>query len=106
MTLRRRPTLALALVLLLGLAGCADYRLVVPEPNPATEVERVTMHAFLWGFVGDTQPAHNCVANALDEVRVRTHYGYALVSVLTLGLWMPLDVEWRCGKPPLDAGEI
>ncbi len=94
-----RPIL---LVALLGLGvfvqGCAHYRVVVPEPTPATDFETDTMQAFLWGAIEDTKVTDNCVDNAIDEVRVRQTLPHVLATVLTLGIWMPLEVEWRCAK--------
>lgn len=94
----RTPVLALVLASLIALPGCAGYRVVAPEPTPGTEYERRTMHAFLWGAIEDTEPATNCVENAMDEVRVRQTLPNLLATVLTLGVWMPLEVEWRCAK--------
>lgn len=102
---RKCRTVAAA-ILLAGVAGCANYHLRSPEPNPATEYKHATMHAFLWGAVEEERIASNCASNAIDEVRVRNNYAYALATVLTLGLWMPMDVMWKCRKRPLDSGEI
>ena len=33
--------------------------------------------------------------HTLAAVRVRTNYLYALVTVLTFGLWTPMDIEWE-----------
>ena len=33
--------------------------------------------------------------HTLAAVRVRTNYLYALATVLTFGLWAPMDVEWE-----------
>ena len=87
--------------------GCYHYRVTVPETDPVTEYESKTMHTFFWGLVNDPekQAAYDCVSNSIDEVRVSTNYGYALITVVTLGIWVPMDVEWRCGKVPIDDTE-
>lgn len=33
--------------------------------------------------------------HTLSAVRVRTNYFYALATVLTFGLWSPIDLEWE-----------
>jgi hypothetical protein len=102
---RARQSLATALVCSsLLVQGCAYYRVVVPEPTPATDYETATMNAYLWGVIEDTQPTDNCLSNALDEVRVRRTFPQALATVLTLGIWMPLEVQWKCAKPPQREG--
>ena len=90
-------------LILLLLQGCYHYRVVAPRPDPATDYERRTVHALFWGLVQQDVPAADCVSDAMDEVRVTTNFGYLVASVITLGIWVPLDVEWRCAKaPPLD----
>lgn len=84
--------------------GCAHYRVVVPEPTPATDYERAVMHVYFWGAIEQTLPTDNCLSNALDEVRVKRTFPYVMATVLTLGIWMPLEVEWRCAKPPQQGG--
>ena len=95
---------ALALVSSVLLQGCAHYRVVVPEPTPATDYEKATMHVFFWGAIEETLVADNCVDNVLDEVRSKRTLPNVLATVLTLGIWMPLDVEWKCAKRRQDPG--
>ncbi len=98
----------LFLVALLGLGvlfqGCAHHRVVVPEPKPATDYESATMHAYLWGAIEETLHTDNCVDNAIDEVRVKQTFPNVLATVLTLGIWMPQEVEWRCAKRKQEEG--
>lgn len=102
----RLPVLLLVLILLPVQAGCYHYRVIVPEPDPATEYERRTVHALFWGLLQTDVPASDCLSNAMDEVRVTTNFGYLVASVATLGIWVPLDVQWRCAKTPSPDGEI
>jgi len=103
---RRFRAHAMIVAVAIGLAGCANYHLRSPEPNPATGYKHATLHAFLWGAIEETEVADTCESDAIDEVRVRNNYGYALITVVTLGIWMPMDVAWKCRKRPLDSGEI
>ena len=86
------------LILIIGLQGCYHFRVTTPNPDPATDYEHRTMHSYFWGLVQETQPADDCLSNSLDEVEVSTNLGYSLISVVTLGIWVPMDVRWRCGK--------
>jgi hypothetical protein len=103
---RRFRSYAIIATVAAGFAGCANYHLRSPEPNPATGYRHATLHAFLWGAIEEEKVAETCQSNAIDEVRVQTNYGYALITVVTLGIWMPMDVAWKCRKRPLDSGEI
>ena len=98
----RNLTLVFTIIILTG-QGCYHYRVTVPKPDPATEYEKRTMHTFFWGLVNNPEKevAEDCISNSIDEIRISTNYGYAFITVITLGIWAPIDVEWRCGKPPI-----
>ncbi|HEX5726387.1 MAG TPA: hypothetical protein VFX98_13020 [Longimicrobiaceae bacterium] len=98
---------ATALLILLG--GCYHYRITAPQPNPETEPRRTVVHNFAWGLLSNP-PAYraaNCDnANALDQVRVNNNLGFTLVTVLSLGLWAPVELEWRCAKRQQQTGDL
>jgi len=82
------------LVLVAGLAcaqGCATYRVTPPDSFPADpNYRKATMHAF---FCGTTY-----------DVRIQRNYLHDLASVFTLGIWMPIEVEFRCASAPIREG--
>lgn len=95
------------LAFLLTLEGCAYHRVVVPQPNPPDQrYHQVESAALGWGAIEQTSVASQCPTNLLSEVRVRTSFVQALGTVLTLGLWQPAHVEYRCSKVPTQVGEI
>ena len=102
---RAAPIVALVLMLHV-FSGCYHYRVTAPDPLPASPAksEQITVHSVFWGLFPKSQPhvfAKNCrMSNALDEVKMTTNFGYAFVTILSLGLWSPMDVEWRCSKVP------
>jgi len=104
----KRPIVVLVFaVSVLAAAGCSTTTVSVPNPDPVTEYRErnTTAHTFFWGLVQDPQTvvATNCESNSLDNVRVSTNYAFALVTVLSLGIWSPLEVNWRCAEAP-DSG--
>lgn len=95
------------LILILTMGGCAHHRIVVPEPTPGSDYHTATLHAFLWGAIEETHVATECArTNVLDEVRVRDNLGFSLAAVLTLGLWLPTEVEYKCGKIPVQPAPV
>lgn len=106
MTCRRLIAISVLTALLLASPGCAHFSLKVAEPNPGDEYEQATMHTFFWGFYQDNEIADTCKSNALDEVRVTTNLGYSFVSLVTLGIWVPIEIRWKCRKPALSEGEF
>src|SRR5687767_7189772 len=82
-------------------SGCFHNRVVAPDPSPATEYKRKTVHTALWGLLEWNARAVNCApSNAIDEVKIRNNIGYSLITVVALfGGYAPMSVEWRCAKP-------
>ena len=101
----RRASVVLPLLLVLN--SCAYHRLVVRNPDPADQYyhsEKST--AVGWGAIEQQRVATKCETSLLSEVRVRTSLGSALITVLTLGLVQPSEVQYRCAKRPAEEGEI
>ena len=96
-----RPLILIACVV--TLAGCAEHRLVVQRPNPGTPPTEIQSAAIGWG-ASQKRTVANCVSNIIDEVRVKQNVGQALVSVLTLGFYMPTTIEYICGNVPSEVG--
>ena len=107
MKLGGNNTRAIAAAALLVLDGCAYHRLVVKEPNPADQTYHpVESSAIGFGAIEETKVAEKCETSLLSEVRVRTSLAQALATVLTLGIWQPARIEYRCSKAPTGVGEI
>lgn len=86
------------------LQSCYHYRISSPNNLPSTEPESEVVHGFFWGLAvkpkNGLKPT-NCEPHdmALYQVRVTSNLGYSLITVLTLGIWSPMKVEWQCAKP-------
>src|SRR3972149_10261588 len=92
------------LVLVAGLTyaqGCATYQVRMPDDDPAKlTYEGGTMHAYLWGLFYDPQVmTADCESKAINDVEIKRNYLHDLASVLTLGIWMPMEVHFR-GRAP------
>lgn len=89
--------------------GCYHARINTAAYDPSTAYESTTVHTMFWGLMQEDIVAANCDAlkvKGLDEVRVTTNYGYALITVFTLGIWCPTQIEWKCSKPCQREGEL
>ncbi len=91
-------------------SSCYTYR-VATQAQPGTEVSKKTAHAFFWGLVQKPPEIHTPVCDSLGvngvaEVTMKTNFGYALITVVTLGIWSPMKVEWKCSKPCKKSGEL
>lgn len=112
--LRRLVLLAALGLSATGLGGCYTYHVYQyggPDHRemgnqPGTEWQHARLNSWLWGFVRQDLPIENARfvdgrSLGIEELRVDTNFGYALISVLSLGIWVPVDVSWRCAKPPV-----
>ena len=96
---------------MLFLSSCYSYR-VTTEAQAGTEASKpVTAHAFFWGLVQKPSEIHTPVCdslgvNGMSEVTVKSNFGYSLITVATLGIWSPVQIQWKCSKPCKKTGEI
>ena len=85
-------------VLTCGLCGCqtsarVSGRAVRPYEYPPMRYDGSLWKDTLWE--NDNQIVVEDKHHTLAAVRVRTNYFYALATVLTFGLWVPMDLEWE-----------
>ncbi len=80
--------------------SCYHVRTVA---NPETQRHNIptsqTAWVLFWGLAQPRILAPECKSEAFQDVRTSTNLGYALLTVVTLGIVCPLDVEYTCAKP-------
>ena len=104
----RRGLIAVAVATAMLIQGCANYQTRVADGKPLQqEYEGGTMHAFVWGswVSPEITSAEECKRGMYDVV-VENNYLYSLASVFTLGIWMPVDVSYRCKAPGVQGGTV
>ncbi|GAB3773888.1 hypothetical protein GCM10028818_15870 [Spirosoma horti] len=97
------------LLLLFSMQGCYHYRITTSKFDPSTGYQKKTAHSFFWGLVQKNVVATDCDAlnlKSLDEVRITSNFGYSVITVATLGIWSPVQLEWKCPKPCPREGEL
>lgn len=115
----RRATASLLLACALASSSCQAYHIYqIGGPRqreqgnqPSTEWKQKTLHSFLWGAIRQDLPVANCqtvegTRFGIEEVKVEAGFRYVLASTVTLGLWVPLKVGYRCAKPPVPTGSL
>ena len=97
-------------MLLASTPGCYHYRVAAAGSagaNPSTFSQSTTLHAVFWGLVQDQTLAQVCAQDeALAHVRTTSNFGYTLLTVVTLGLWAPVHVEYACTNPTPAPGTL
>jgi hypothetical protein len=103
------PGYTIFLIFLIVLQSCYHYHITTSGSDPGTNYHKKTVSSFFWGLVQQNIVASNCDSlkiNSLDEVHVKNNFGYAVITVITLGIWSPMTIEWKCSKPCSREGEI
>lgn len=98
---------ALARVLFTGcaslvLGACYHARVAAPNVANLNEPVSVTKVSLLWGLAQSRaeDTTCTCLNNGIKEVTSNTNFGYLLLGVVTLGIVVPTELEYVCGKPP------
>jgi hypothetical protein len=97
-----------AVIIAVLLPGCANYQARVADGKPLEpEYQGGMMSAYAWGswVSPEIMSAEECKRGMYDVV-VESNYLYSLASVVTLGLWMPVDVSYRCKAPGVQGGGV
>lgn len=107
----RKTNTILMIAFVVLFSSCYSYR-VATQALPGTETSKtITVHSFFWGIVKKPTEIHTPLCdslqiNGLAEVTVKSNFGYSLITVITLGIWSPMKLEWKCGKPCKKSGEL
>lgn len=97
---RLRSVVLLAFIC--GITGaCAHYRITVPDSDETDiQYQDAMMHAFLWGSImSPLVEEADCEGEGINDTVTIDHLGYDLVSVISLGIWKPISVRYRCHAP-------
>ena len=89
-----------AAVLICTVGGCAEYRLRIADSDPTdSQYEDVTMHAYFWGSLMSPQVEEAKCEDGINDATIVDNFGYDLIGVITLGIWKPISLRYRCLAP-------
>ena len=80
-------------------SGCAHFRIAPEGTPPSTPPQSRRVHALVWGALEPRTTPDNCNGNGLSAVTVKITTVDAIATVVTLGFWTPVTIEWTCAKP-------
>ena len=99
---------AILCCILLGVSSCATMTIEGDGvKSPQSKFGKHTVHGSYYSFVWSEPPVEKCDNDrGLYRARYHTNALYALVSLVSLGLYVPQTVEWWCdGRPKPDVEE-
>ena len=99
---------ALICCIMVGASGCTTMTIEGDgQKTPQSKTGTHTVHASYYGLVWSSPPVDKCDnGRGLYRARYHTNVIYAVVSIVSLGLYVPQTVEWWCdGTPKQDDNE-
>ena len=91
-------------------AGSQDGR--VEGDQPGTEwTDGKRINTFFWRALRQDVIITDCrLGNGerlnIEEIKIEKNFGSIIASVITLGLWEPAKISWKCAKPKVQSGEL
>jgi hypothetical protein len=83
-----------ALVLLvLTACGCFNARIGTGATTTNRRDTTVAMTSYLWGTVSDDTTFRNDSLNAFSDIEITQDFGQVAVSLITLGLYVPMTAH-------------
>ena len=107
---RKAILLLWLLSIIIMFSSCYNFR-IATRAQAGTEVTKTTANSFFWGLAQKPPTISTPICDSLDvngmaEVTMKTNLGYSLITVITLGIWCPMQVEYRCSKPCKKTGNL
>jgi hypothetical protein len=97
-----RVLFPLLLSLIIFLPGCYSFK-VGTHAQAGAGGGSVKAAAYFWGLAKSpkqiTTPACDSLgAYGVSEVKIKKNFGQTIMSLLTLGIYSPATIEWKCSK--------
>ncbi len=107
---RRCLLSAMLLTAALTFNSCVTYR-VQTQKLEGTEYEEKRVSSLFWGLLQNPKVVTTPVCDSLgspgmSEVYIRRNFGQYLLSSLTLGIYNPAKLKWKCSKPCPKTGDL
>ena len=104
---KERLSLVVLMAVLVASQGCSTHQVRTPNSDPLQQTyQSASPQAYFWGLVLSPQVVTASCADGVNDVVVKRTYLHDLASVITLGIWMPSEVEFRCRAPRGDGGRF
>ena len=96
--MRKTIHIVLICIMIISMSGCATMTIEGDcQKTPMSKTGTHTVHGSFYNYVWSAPPVEKCEnGRCLVRARYHTNALYSLVSVLSLGLYVPQTVEWWC----------
>ncbi len=87
--------------------GCSTVHVYQAGDNagnqPGTEWESKRVNTFFWGALRQDVIVDDCRVGEdrthMEEIKIEKNFGSIVATIITLGLWEPSKISWKCAKP-------
>lgn len=96
-------TTVLSIICIIVFCSCSSTTVIMPR-NVAQvhDPHKCTSWSFFWGALEDKKFKNteltDCQGNGLSMVTVRTNAAFVILNVISLGIVMPIRIEFDCAK--------
>lgn len=94
------------LVVLVLLSGCMNMRVVAKHDSSNPVPESVTRWTWFWGLQQPNDVVTDPSCASICMLTAKTNFGYLLISTLSLGIAVPMRVEYSCCPYEPPAGDL
>lgn len=85
-----------SLIMLQLLAGCMNMRVVSQYDSSNPVPEKVTRWTWFWGLKQAVDVKTDQQCSSICMLTVKNNLGYAIIATLSLGIAVPMTVEYSC----------
>lgn len=94
------------IILLLILTGCANIRVVAQYDSDLPSPIVVQQTSYLWGLVQPKDLLTGEACPSICIVNVKSNFGTVFISAITLGIVVPIRMEYFCCPDEPEPGVI
>ena len=86
-----------------SLSSCHSYR-IATHAQGGTEPIKVIGKSYAWGLLQNPPSISTPICDTLEargmaSIRYKKNFGRSFVTLLTLGFYSAVEIEYQCGKP-------
>jgi len=95
----KKQILILVFGLLVILSGCHRYSVVASHDTDSVVTQKATRYSFVGGLIKPKNINAGCPQESISNLTVKTNIGHQLITLITLGMVVPVEIEWSCSPP-------
>jgi len=104
--LKRKAPIFLLFVIVILLASCANVRVVSKYDSDIPTLKKVNKTAYFWGLQQPKDILTNPSCASICMVTAKTSFGSIVVAAITLGIVIPVQMEYACCPYEPEPGKI